>query len=100
MSHILEGQQGMVNMIDDVLVFKRNREEYDKRLTKVLDWLHRAGLTLVGIPGSHDRRTHGERRVGACTPGRVGRGETFISRAAHRNRKRYQRHLVCHVRSL
>uniref|UniRef100_A0A147BJ81 RNA-directed DNA polymerase n=1 Tax=Ixodes ricinus TaxID=34613 RepID=A0A147BJ81_IXORI len=46
MSYILEGQDGVVNMIDDVLVFGRDSAEHDRRLAEVLDRLARAGLTL------------------------------------------------------
>lgn len=49
MYRILKGQQGMINMIDDVLVFGRNREEHNKRLSKVLGRLLRAGLTLNNV---------------------------------------------------
>lgn len=35
MSYILEGQDGVVNMIDDILVFGGDRVEHDKRLTEV-----------------------------------------------------------------
>ncbi|XP_037515008.1 uncharacterized protein K02A2.6-like [Rhipicephalus sanguineus] len=46
MSYILEGQEGVVNMIDDILVFGRDRAEHDSRLQSVLARLRNAGLTL------------------------------------------------------
>lgn len=46
MANILEGQMGAVNMIDDILVFGRDRAEHDQRLTEVLQRLRTAGLTL------------------------------------------------------
>lgn len=46
MAYILEGQEGVTNMIDDILVLGRDRTEHDIRLTEVLDCLRKAGLTL------------------------------------------------------
>lgn len=45
-SRILEGQEGVVNMIDDVLVFGADKRQHDERLQQVLDRLERAGVTL------------------------------------------------------
>nr|XP_037270156.1 uncharacterized protein LOC119161741 [Rhipicephalus microplus] len=46
MARMLEGQEGVANMIDDILVFGRTREEHDARLSQVLSRLAKAGLTL------------------------------------------------------
>ncbi|XP_077553537.1 uncharacterized protein LOC144168417 [Haemaphysalis longicornis] len=46
MSRILEGQTGVVNMIDDILVFGKTRKEHDQRLQQVLARLSKAGITL------------------------------------------------------
>uniref|UniRef100_A0A4D5RCR6 RNA-directed DNA polymerase n=1 Tax=Ixodes scapularis TaxID=6945 RepID=A0A4D5RCR6_IXOSC len=46
MSRILEGLEGTVCMIDDILVFGRTLEEHDSRLQQVLMRLSRAGITL------------------------------------------------------
>lgn len=46
MANILEGQTGAVNMIDDILVLGQDRVEHDQCLTKVLQRLSKAGLTL------------------------------------------------------
>nr|XP_037285108.1 uncharacterized protein K02A2.6-like [Rhipicephalus microplus] len=46
MARILEGQKRVANMIDDILVFGRTREEHDARLSQVLSRLAKAGLTL------------------------------------------------------
>ncbi|XP_075743966.1 uncharacterized protein LOC142802804 [Rhipicephalus microplus] len=46
MARILEGQEGVANMIDDILVFERTREEHDARLNQVLSRLAKAGITL------------------------------------------------------
>ncbi|XP_049269031.1 uncharacterized protein LOC125757471 [Rhipicephalus sanguineus] len=45
MSRILEGQAGVVNKIDDILVFGKTRSEHDRRLRQVMDRLAKAGLT-------------------------------------------------------
>ena len=45
MSDLLSGLDGVVCMIDDILVHGRTVEEHD-RLTKVLQRLEGAGLTL------------------------------------------------------
>ena len=46
MSDILTGLEGVVGMMDDVLVHGRTTEEHDERLDKVLQKLEEAGLTL------------------------------------------------------
>ncbi|XP_037515497.1 uncharacterized protein K02A2.6-like [Rhipicephalus sanguineus] len=46
MARILEGQEGVANMIDDILVFGRTRQEHDARLSQVLSRLAKAGITL------------------------------------------------------
>ena len=45
-SKIIGQQQGVVCMMDDILVVGKNKEEHDIRLHEVLDKLNRAGLTL------------------------------------------------------
>ena len=46
MSAILVDLDGVVCMIDDILIHGSNQEEHDRRLTDVLDKLHQAGVTL------------------------------------------------------
>ena len=46
MSAILANLDGVVCMIDDILIHGSNQEEHDRRLTAVLDKLHQAGVTL------------------------------------------------------
>lgn len=46
MARILEGQEGVANMIDDILVFGRDKKEHDVRLEQVLSRLSKAGITL------------------------------------------------------
>ncbi|XP_037528497.1 uncharacterized protein K02A2.6-like [Rhipicephalus sanguineus] len=46
MARILDGQEGVANMIDDVLVFGRDKKEHDLRLQQVLSRLEKAGVTL------------------------------------------------------
>ena len=46
MSEILTGLDGVVCMMDDVLIHGRTTEEHDKRLEEVLQTLQKAGLTL------------------------------------------------------
>ena len=46
MDRILEGLEGVVCHMDDILVAGRNRSEHDERLVKVLDRLQSSGLTL------------------------------------------------------
>ena len=43
---ILEGQQGILCHMDDVLVFGQNQEEHDSRLHQTLMYIQKAGLTL------------------------------------------------------
>jgi hypothetical protein len=46
MQRILEGLDGVVCEMDDILVFGENQTEHDKRLMDVLRGLEKAGLTL------------------------------------------------------
>jgi hypothetical protein len=46
MSTILEGVDGVLCMIDDVLIFGSDKTEHDRRLHAVLQRLDTAGLTL------------------------------------------------------
>lgn len=46
MSQLLEGLEGVVCQMDDILVFGATQVEHDTRLMVVLDRLHKAGLTL------------------------------------------------------
>ena len=46
MSALLDGLEGVVCMIDDVLVYGMDQDEHDDRLLKVLQRLEAAGLTL------------------------------------------------------
>ena len=46
MSKILDGLQGVVCQIDDVLVYGRNKQEHNKRLTDSLKRIETAGVTL------------------------------------------------------
>ena len=46
MSQILEGLEGVVCMVDDILVFGVNQEQHDQRLRQVLTKLRAAGVTL------------------------------------------------------
>ena len=46
MSALLEGLEGVVCLMDDILVYRKNQEEHDERLLKVLQHLETAGLML------------------------------------------------------
>ena len=46
MSEVLGDLEGVVGMVDDVLVHGRSQEEHDERLFKVLERLQKEGLTL------------------------------------------------------
>ena len=46
MSEILSELEGMVCLIDDVLVHGKSQEEHDQRLKKVLERVKQVGLTL------------------------------------------------------
>ena len=46
MSFILSGLEGVVCMVDDVLVSGSTQEQHDQRLEKVLDKISPAGVTL------------------------------------------------------
>uniref|UniRef100_A0A1X7SNP3 Reverse transcriptase domain-containing protein n=1 Tax=Amphimedon queenslandica TaxID=400682 RepID=A0A1X7SNP3_AMPQE len=45
-SEILRGCDGVVGLIDDVLVYGRSDEEHHQRLMKVLERLKKEGVTL------------------------------------------------------
>jgi len=44
MLDILQGLEGVVCLIDDILVYKRTQEEYDKHLTAVLQKVAAVGM--------------------------------------------------------
>ena len=46
MSILLEGLDGVVCLMDDVLVVGKNQHEHDERLIKVLERIQSAGVTL------------------------------------------------------
>ena len=46
MSELLEGLDGVVCLMDDVLLFGRDQQEHDARLIKVLERIQSAGVTL------------------------------------------------------
>ena len=46
MSAILEGLEGVLCLMDDVLVFGKTKVEHDKRLFAVLQQIQKAGITL------------------------------------------------------
>ena len=46
MSEILRGLEGVVCMVDDILVYGKDQEEHDERLREVLRRLQKSGLTL------------------------------------------------------
>ena len=46
MSKLLCGLEGIVCQMDDVLIFGKTKEEHNVRLTKALDRIHSAGVTL------------------------------------------------------
>ena len=46
MNTILEGLEGMVCLMDNVLIFSSNKDEHDTRLMAVLQRLEKAGVTL------------------------------------------------------
>ena len=46
MSNILKGIEGVVCLMDDILVSGKNQQEHDERLYAVLKRLQEAGLTL------------------------------------------------------
>lgn len=46
MSQILEGSPGVVNMMDDVLIYGCDQAQHDERLRLTLDRLRSAGVTL------------------------------------------------------
>lgn len=46
MGEILQGLEGTLCLIDDILVFAKNEEEHKKRLSAVLQRIRKAGVTL------------------------------------------------------
>ena len=46
MSEVLDGLQGTICMMDDILVYGANEEEHSQRLYAVLNRLQEAGITL------------------------------------------------------
>ena len=46
MSKLLSGLDGIVCQMDEVLIFGKTKEEHDIRLTKALNRIHSAGVTL------------------------------------------------------
>ena len=46
MSEILEGLQGVLCLIDDILIFGKDKEQHDERLFAVLERIQKAGVTL------------------------------------------------------
>ena len=65
MSKILEGLDGVVCLMDDVLVFSKDQEEHNRRLKQVLEQVEAAKVTLKmciqpvrsEVPGSLNRST-------------------------------------------
>lgn len=56
MSRILKGQEIATSMIDDILVFSRNKKEHDACLEQIISRLSKARITLnqekcfLGVP--------------------------------------------------
>ena len=48
MSHVLSGLEGVICLVDDVLVFGRDKEEHDSRLMASLERIEAAGVMLNG----------------------------------------------------
>ena len=46
MSEVLQGLEGTLYLIDDILVYGKSQEEHDKRLTTALQRIAKAGITL------------------------------------------------------
>ena len=46
MSSILDGEEGVLCHMDDILIFKQMQEEHDVRLHRVLKKIQSAGITL------------------------------------------------------
>ncbi len=57
MNRILEGLEGVVCLIDDVLVFASSQEEHDRRLAAVLQRLKEAGVTLNRVKCEFNKRS-------------------------------------------
>ena len=58
MSKVLEGLEGVVCLVDDVLVYGKDQEQHDERLRAVMERLQREGLTL-----NHEKCTFSQSRV-------------------------------------
>ena len=56
MSHILDGLEGVVCQIDDVLVYGQDQKSHDSRLRAVLSRLDGAGVTLNSKKCSFNQR--------------------------------------------
>ena len=46
MYEVLQGLEGVVRLIDDILIYGQTQEEHDKHLTEVLHKIAAAGITL------------------------------------------------------
>ena len=46
MSNILEGQAGVLCLIDDIIIYGGTQEEHDKHLQATLKRIQKAGVTL------------------------------------------------------
>ena len=46
MHEVMQGLEGAVCLIDDILIYGKTQEEHDKRLTEVLHKIAAAGITL------------------------------------------------------
>ena len=46
MSTILVGLEGVLYLMDEILVFGKDRAEHDKRLHNVMNWIQQAGVTI------------------------------------------------------
>ena len=57
MSKILAGLEGVLCLIDDVLVYGKDQKEHDERLKAVLERLEAAGITLNQTKCEFNQRT-------------------------------------------
>ena len=46
MSRIIEGLEGFIFLVDDILILGRTKMEHDARLDTALQWIQAAGVTL------------------------------------------------------
>lgn len=44
-NHVLKGLKGVKNLIDDIIVYGRDKNEHDKNLKALLDRLESLGMT-------------------------------------------------------